>query len=74
MNDAATPANPPGPQFMTVNEVAVMLRVSRATIYRLVSSGALAATQVGKSVRVTRRTVDEFIRHHARGLVDPQDH
>ena len=51
-----------------------MLRVSRATIYRLVSSGALAATQVGKSVRVTRRTVDEFIRHHARGLVDPQDH
>ena len=61
------------PQFMTVNEVAAALRVSRATIYRLVGSGALAATRIGKSVRVTRRTVDAFIRDHAGGSPDPQN-
>ena len=47
--------------FMTVVEVAAALRVSRATIYRLVRSGALPAVQVGRSVRVSRDAVDAFL-------------
>ena len=58
------------PQFLTVDEVAGALRVSRATVYRLVSSGALAANRVGKSVRVTRPAVEEFLRRHARPATD----
>jgi excisionase family DNA binding protein len=58
------------PQFMTVQEVAGALRVSRATVYRLVNSGALAANHIGKSVRVTRRAVDEYLRHHTRPATD----
>jgi excisionase family DNA binding protein len=72
VNSPATPEDTTGTQFMTVTEVAAALRVSRATIYRLVGSGAIAATQIGKSVRITRRTVDEFIRHHARRAASPQ--
>ena len=48
--------------FMTVVEVAAALRVSRATIYRLVHGGVLPAVQVGKSVRVSRAAVDSFLR------------
>lgn len=67
------PADAPLPQFMTVNEVATALRVSRATIYRLIGSGALTATRIGKSVRVTRRAVDEFLRQQASGPADQLD-
>lgn len=47
---------------MTAIEVAAALRVSRATIYRLVRSGVLPAVQVGRSVRVSRNAVDAFLR------------
>lgn len=69
-----TPVNPPLPQFLTVNEVAAALRVSRATIYRLISAGALTGTRIGKSVRVTRDAVDEFLHPQARDAVDPPDY
>jgi excisionase family DNA binding protein len=47
--------------FMTVVEVAAALRVSRATIYRLVNTGVLPGLRVGNSVRVSRQAVDSFI-------------
>lgn len=53
----------PGPhQLMTVHEVAAALRVSRATVYRMVHTGALPGTRIGKSVRVTRRVVEDLLR------------
>ena len=48
--------------LMTVREVAAALRVSRATVYRLVNSGILPNSRVGKSVRVARRVVEDFLR------------
>lgn len=59
------------PEVMTVNEVAAALRVSRATIYRLVGAGALAGTRIGRSVRVTRRAVDEFVSGHPHATHEP---
>lgn len=54
------------PELMTVTEVATALRVSRATIYRLVNNGDLAGVRVGKAVRITRRAVRDFMSgpHH----------
>ena len=74
MTSHETPGDAELARFLTVDEVSTMLRVSRATVYRLVSSGALVATRVGHSVRVTRRAVDEFIGHHTRGSTHPPDH
>jgi excisionase family DNA binding protein len=52
----------PGPHpLITVVEVANALRVSRATVYRLVRSGVLPGKRVGKSVRVARRVVEQFL-------------
>ena len=41
----------PGP-LLTVAEVAVRLRVSRASIYRLVQAGVLPALRISNSIRV----------------------
>ena len=43
-------------KFLTVAEVAAMMRVSKMTVYRLVHGGELPAVRVGRSFRVPRRT------------------
>ena len=40
-------------QFLTVAEVAAMMRVSKMTVYRLVHGGELPAARVGRSFRVS---------------------
>jgi excisionase family DNA binding protein len=56
-----------GPEYMTVAEVAVRMRVSRATIYRLVHNGELPRMKVGKILRVPRAAVADFIRRSSYG-------
>lgn len=48
-------------QFMTVAEVAALMRVSTMTVYRLIKAGDLAAVRVGKSYRITEDDVDIYI-------------
>ncbi len=50
------------PTFLTIAEVAAMMRVSRMTVYRLVKSHALAAVRFGKSYRVPASAVEDYIR------------
>ncbi|HET9443124.1 MAG TPA: helix-turn-helix domain-containing protein [Acidimicrobiales bacterium] len=49
------------PAFLTVAEVAAMLRVSNMTVYRLINSGAIPAVRVGKSYRLTEEDVDRYL-------------
>jgi excisionase family DNA binding protein len=59
-------ANPPGDisdaKFLTVAEVAAMMRVSKMTVYRLVHNGDLPAVRVGRSFRVREEDANEYIR------------
>jgi excisionase family DNA binding protein len=48
--------------FMTVAEVASMMRVSKMTVYRLVHAGDLPAVRVGRSFRVPEDAVDDYLR------------
>ncbi|MCE7005578.1 helix-turn-helix domain-containing protein [Kibdelosporangium philippinense] len=48
-------------QFLTVAEVAKMMRVSKMTVYRLVHSGELPAVRVGKSFRVPEKEVHSYL-------------
>ena len=52
----------PDPKFLTIAEVATMMRVSKMTVYRLVHSGELPAVRVGRSFRVPEGDVDEYLR------------
>jgi excisionase family DNA binding protein len=48
--------------FLTVAEVAAIMRVSKMTVYRLVHSGELPAVRVGRSFRVPEHAVHEYLR------------
>jgi excisionase family DNA binding protein len=49
-------------RFLTVAEVAAMMRVSKMTVYRLVHSGDLPAVRVGRSFRVPEQAVHDYLR------------
>ncbi len=61
---------PSAPRFMTVTEVADIMRVSKMTVYRLIRSGEMPAIRVGKSCRVPEAAVSQMI--HS-GLADRGD-
>lgn len=48
-------------RFLTVAEVADILRVSTMTVYRLIKGGELRAVRVGKSFRITEDDVDRYL-------------
>jgi len=47
--------------FMTVAEVAAIMRVSKMTVYRLVHSGEMPAVRVGRSFRVPEQAVNDYL-------------
>lgn len=55
MSDAA------GIKFLTIGEVADMIRVSKMTVYRLVHNGDLPAVRVGRSFRVQEEDVHRYL-------------
>jgi len=59
---AGTPRpKPEPPTFLTVNEIAAMMRVSKMTVYRLLHDGTLASVRIGRSFRVTERNVRDYL-------------
>ena len=57
-NEQAVPSKM---QFLTVAEVAAMMRVSKMTVYRLVHAGELPAVRVGRSFRVPEVAVHGYL-------------
>ncbi len=49
-------------KFLTIAEVASVMRVSKMTVYRLVHSGELPAVRVGRSFRVSEDDVDDYLK------------
>ncbi len=75
-DDSSGPARSPQPRklgesqlgglssvaFLTVAEVASLMRVSKMTVYRLLHSGELAGVRVGRSFRVPESAVHNYLR------------
>jgi len=57
----ARPAPRAAISFLTVAEVAAIMRVSKMTVYRLVHGGELAAVRVGRSFRVPEPAVGQYL-------------
>ena len=49
-------------RFLTVAEVASIMRVSKMTVYRMVHGGELPAVRVGRSFRVPEDEVQKYLR------------
>ena len=47
--------------FLTVAEVAELMRVSKMSVYRLIHSGELEAVRVGRSFRVPEQAVNAYL-------------
>jgi excisionase family DNA binding protein len=63
MSSSQPPDAPLGQvRFLTVAEVAALMRVSKMTVYRLVHSGELTAMRVGRSFRVPEKAVHDYLR------------
>ncbi|WP_042379663.1 helix-turn-helix domain-containing protein [Corynebacterium resistens] len=54
-------ANNDSGAFLTVAEVAKLMRVSKMTVYRLIHSEELPAVQVGRNFRVRESAVNEYL-------------
>ena len=52
---------PGRPRYLTVEEVAGLMRVSKMTVYRLVHAGELPAVRFGRSYRVPESAVAEAL-------------
>ena len=50
-------------KFLTIAEVASVMRVSKMTVYRLVHGGELPAVRVGRSFRVSEHDVNEYLKN-----------
>ena len=48
-------------RFLTVAEVASLLRVSNMTVYRLIQAAELPAVRVGKSYRIREDDIDKYL-------------
>jgi putative molybdopterin biosynthesis protein len=47
--------------LLSAQEVAVLLKISRNTVYELIKRGELRSSKVGKQVRVSRKEVDTYL-------------
>jgi len=55
------PRMPTDDRFLTVSEVAELMRVSTMTVYRLIKAGDLRAARVGRSYRLRVVEVDAYL-------------
>lgn len=51
----------PAMRFLTVHEVADLMRVSSMTVYRMVHSGEIPAVRFGRSFRIPQSAVDAIV-------------
>ena len=49
-------------RFLTVAEVAAVMRVSKMTVYRMVHAGDLPAVRGGRSFRVPEKAVQDYLK------------
>jgi excisionase family DNA binding protein len=51
-------------EFLTVSEVARLMRVSNMTVYRLIRSGDLQAVRIGNRYRLRESEVSRYLDDH----------
>jgi excisionase family DNA binding protein len=49
-------------KFLTIYEIAIMMRISKMSAYRLIHSGELEAIRVGRSYRIPEQSVISYMR------------
>ena len=61
-NEKGTPQS----RTYTVNDIAAILGISRATAYKLANSGAFKTIRIGNMIRISRKSFEDWLK--AEGL------
>jgi acetyl-CoA synthetase len=48
-------------EYLTVQEIAKMLKVHEQTVFRWIREGKLDSVKIGSNLRITQKQLDEFI-------------
>ena len=51
-------------ELLRVEEAARLLRIGRSKLYQLLARGELPVVRIGRSVRIPRRALEEWIAAH----------
>jgi excisionase family DNA binding protein len=49
------------PEFLTIKEAAVLLRVSEPTIHRWIATGELPSSKIGRRRLIARKDIDAIL-------------
>lgn len=55
------PATLPSPEMLTLKQVASLLVLSTMTVYRMVKEARIPYHQIGKSIRVRKSDLEEYL-------------
>jgi excisionase family DNA binding protein len=55
------------PEWITYEEARCMVGLSRTTLWRIVKSGAVKSTSVGRATRINRVSLEDYMEREARG-------
>lgn len=58
--------------WMTLDEIAEYLKVSKETIYKMAQKGQIPGSKIGNQWRFNRQVVDEFLNAHS-NINNPDD-
>ena len=58
------------PAWFSYKEAETWSGLSRTTLWSLVSSGHIKAARVGRAVRISRRSLEDFMESRAKDTVD----
>jgi excisionase family DNA binding protein len=60
-HEPSAPSSEEAPEWFTVADLAVWLKVSRTIAYQLVSSREIPSYRIGRSIRVRRKDVERWL-------------
>jgi len=55
------------PTWITYEEAQRLTSLGRTTLWRIVKSGAVKSTAIGRAVRINRESLEEYMRREAQG-------
>jgi len=70
VRQAVVSGSEPEREWLTYAEAGELVRLSRGTLWKLVSMGEVEAARVGRAVRINRQSLTAYMRRSAAGLAD----
>ena len=60
--DTTTGKGTPQSRTYTVNDIAAILGIGRATAYKLANSGAFKTIRIGNMIRISRKSFEDWLK------------